>query len=85
VVNLAVGIGWIVAHARYLHLADDLQRKVMTDALAVGLGVGVVGGLAYAAADNLGLISFDFGLAVFPVLAAVGYIVATLVGNLRYR
>jgi len=84
-INLAVGLGWIVAHARFLHKVDDLQRKVVTDALAVGLGVGVVGGLAYAVAANLGLISFDFGPAVFPVLAAVSYIVATVVGNLRYR
>jgi hypothetical protein len=83
--NVAIGIGWIVAHARYLRRSEDLQRKVLLEALAIALGVGVVGGLAYAAANNIGLIDLDFGLAIFPVLAGLTYVVATAVGNLRYR
>src|SRR5690554_2051985 len=50
--NVVIGIGWIIAHSSYLRRVDELQRKIMTEALAVGLGVGVVGGLAYAAASN---------------------------------
>src|SRR5690606_20108479 len=38
-VNVAAGIGWIVAHARYLRGIDELQRKIMQDALVVTLGV----------------------------------------------
>ncbi len=83
--NIALGVGWIIAHARYLRKQDDLQRKILIEALALALGVGLVGSLAYAAASNIGLISFDFDLAVFPVLAAVTYMLATAIGNLRYR
>lgn len=45
-INVAVGIGWIIAHARYLRGIDEMQRKIMQDALAVTLGVGWIGGFA---------------------------------------
>ncbi|MCC6945562.1 MAG: hypothetical protein IT335_13350 [Thermomicrobiales bacterium] len=42
-INLAAGVGWIMAHARFLQGIDELQRKIMQDALAITLGVGWVG------------------------------------------
>ena len=57
VVNLVVGIGWIVAFARYLQAQDELQRKILQDALTITLGVGWVGGFAYVVADAAGLIA----------------------------
>lgn len=83
--NLVVGIGWIVAHARFLRGIDELQRKIMQDALAVTLGVGWVGGFAYVVADTADLIAYDVDAGVFPALLGVVYLVATLVGNVRYR
>lgn len=84
-VNLAVGAGWIVAHARYLRGVDDLQRKILMDAIAVALGAGLVGGFAYSAANTAGLIAFDSDNAFISVLMAVVYMVATAAGTLRYR
>ena len=83
--NLAVGIGWIVAHARYLREIDELQRKIMQDALAVTLGVGWVGGFAYVVADAADLIAQDVGNGVLPALLAVVYMIAIVVGNIKYR
>lgn len=83
--NLAVGIGWIVAHARYLRGIDELQRKINLDALAVTLGVGFVGGFAYVVADAADLLAFDAGLGAFSMLLAVVYMLAILAGHLRYR
>ena len=83
-INLAVGIGWIAAHARYLREIDELQRKIMQDALAITLGAGFVGGFAYVVADAADLIAYDdIGLPT-ALLAAV-YMVAIAVGNKRYR
>lgn len=82
--NLAAGIGWIVAHARYLRGIDELQRKITQDALAVTLGVGWVGGFAYFVADAADLIAYRANIGVFPALLAVVYIVAIGVGSLRY-
>ncbi len=83
--NVAVGIGWIISHARFLRRSEELQRKIQLEAIAIALGVGLVGGFAYAAAENIKLIAFESDIAFLSVLMAIVYIVATIVGNLRYR
>lgn len=83
--NVLVGIVWIIAFARFLRALDDLWRKIMLDALAVTLGVGFVVGFAYAAADAAGLITYDFTVAAFPMLLGVVYLIAFVVGRIRYR
>jgi hypothetical protein len=84
-INIAVGVGWLIAHARYLRGVDDLQRKILMDALAVALGVGLVGGLAYSVANSIGLIDVGASIGVVSVIMGVVYLVATGVGTLRYR
>ena len=84
-VNVLVGLVWIVAFARFLRALDDLQRKIMLDALAVTLGVGWVAGFAYFVADAAGLIAFDLNIAFFPALLGVVYLVAYAIGSIRYR
>lgn len=81
--NVAVGIGWIVAHVRFLRSIDEMHRKVVLDALAVTFGVGWVGGLAYVVAENADLVSGD--LQVFVALLGGVYVVAVAGGLLRYR
>ncbi|MCG5212716.1 hypothetical protein [Streptosporangium sp. KLBMP 9127] len=83
--NLVVGIGWIVAFARFLRAQDEFQRKIIQDALAVALGVGWVGGFAYVVADAAGLVVYDVDIAVFPVLLGVVYLITIVVGKIRYR
>jgi len=84
-VNVLVGIGWIVAFTRFLRALDDLQRKIMQDALAAVLGVGWVVGFAYFVADAAGLITYDLNIALFPALLGVVYLIAFVVGRIRYR
>ncbi|MDR6868496.1 hypothetical protein J2Y69_003115 [Microbacterium resistens] len=85
ILNVLVGIVWIVAFTRFLRTLDDLQRKIMQDALAVTLGAGWVMGFAYVVADKAGLIRYDLDLALFPVLLGVVYLIAFVVGRIRYR
>ncbi|WP_157524370.1 hypothetical protein [Jiangella alkaliphila] len=84
-VNVLVGITWIVTFARFLRALDDLQRKIMQDALAVTLGVGWVVGFAYAVADAAGLVTRDLDLALFPAMLGVVYVISFVIGRLRYR
>jgi hypothetical protein len=84
-VNVLVGVAWIVAFARLLRALDDLQRKIMQDALAVTLGVGWVIGFAYFVADAAGLVTYSLNIALFPVLLGVVYVIAFVVGRIRYR
>ena len=79
------GIGWIVAFTRFLRAVDDLQRKILLDALAVTLGVGWVVGFGYVVADAAGLVTGDIDLAVFPLLLGAVFLTAFVVGRIRYR
>jgi hypothetical protein len=83
-VNLAAGIGWIVAFTRFLRAIDELQRQILQDALAVTLGVGWVVGFAYVVADTAGLVR-DIDVAVLPALMGVVFVIAFVVGKIRYR
>jgi multisubunit Na+/H+ antiporter MnhF subunit len=83
--NLIVGIGWIVAFARFLRAQDEFQRKIIQDALAVALGVGWVGGFGYVVADAADLVVYDVDLAVLPVLLGGVYVIAIFIGKIRYR
>jgi hypothetical protein len=84
-VNLAVGIGWIVAFTRFLRALDELQRKIMQDALAVTLGVGWILGFAYVVTDDASLVAHDVDIAVLPALMGVVFMIAFVVGKIRYR
>ena len=84
-INLAVGIGWIVAFTRFLGALDELQRKIMQDALAVTLGVGWVVGFGYVVANASDLIDRDLNVALLPALMGVVFVVAFVVGRIRYR
>jgi hypothetical protein len=84
-VNVIVGIGWIIYHFRYLRGVDELQRKILMDAIAVALGFALVGGCAFAAAGNVGLIDVDGDIAIMTAATGVVYVIAAVVGNLRYR
>ncbi|HEU4867471.1 MAG TPA: hypothetical protein VFV09_07060 [Actinomycetota bacterium] len=83
--NTVVGIGWIVAFTHFLREADELQRKIVQDALTATLGVGWIGGFAYVVADGAGLVDFDANIAVFPTLLGVVYLITVLIGTIRYR
>lgn len=83
--NVVVGSGWIVAFTRLLQAIDELQRKILQDALAVTLGVGWVGGFAYFVADAAGLVTSAVNVAVFPALLGVVFSIAFVVGMFRYR
>ena len=84
-VNVLVGVGWIVAFARFLRALDDLWRRIMHDALTAALGVGWVTAFAYVTADAAGLIGYDVGVAQFAVLLGVVYLIVVVAGWIRYR
>ena len=87
IVNVVMGVGLILAYARYLRGVDELQQKILLDATAVALGVGLVGGFACAAANSAELIHLNVNLALALLLSGMGvtYALAAVAGTLRYR
>jgi glucokinase len=84
-INVAAGVGMIVANKDHLMVLDEMQRKIQLEAMALALGVALVFGLAYSTADVAELIPFDaeIGHVVFAVCAA--YAFGLFLGHRRYQ
>ena len=84
-VNLAIGIGVILANKRHLNSLDELQRKIQLEAMSLTLGVAVIFGLSYSMLDITNLISYDAEISHLVILIGLTYLAGTIIGNMRYR
>ena len=84
-VNVAAGIGMIAANKQHLDGLDELQRKIQLEAMAIALGVGLVGGLAYSTLDVVDVIGGDAEISFLVILISLTYLGAVLVGRWRYQ
>lgn len=80
-----IGIGMILMNRKYINGLDEMQRKINTDAMAIALGVGVVGGISYSLLDIANIIAFNAEIGHLIILIGVTYIIAIVVGNIRYK
>lgn len=85
IINLAIGIGVILANRKHLNALDELQRKVQLEAMGFALGVAVIFGLSYSMLDVTNLISYDAEISHLVLLIGLTYLTGTIIGNLRYR
>ena len=83
--NTLVGVGVILANKKYLNGLDEMQRKIHMDAMAVALGVAIIGGLSYSMLDISNVISYDAEISHLVILTSITYLISVVVGNLRYK
>jgi hypothetical protein len=84
-INTIVGIGMILMNIKYINGLDEMQRKVNVDAMAIALGVGVVGGLSYSMLDIANVIAFDAEIGFLVFLISLTYIIGVVIGSIRYK
>lgn len=84
-INTIIGVGMIVMNRKYINGLDEMHRKVNMDAMAIALGVGVVGGLSYSMLDVTNVIAFDAEIAFLVILISITYIIGIAVGYARYK
>ncbi len=84
-VNVALGIGMMIANKQHLDGLDELQRKIQLDAMALALGMGLVVGLGYSTMDIANVIEFDAEISFLVMLIGVIYIIGVLVGQRKYQ
>jgi hypothetical protein len=90
------GVAWLVAilplvlgalvvwsYVRFVREADELQRAIQLNALAVSFGVTVVASLAYPALQLVGAPAS--GATVFTALGVLLYLGGVSLGTWRYR
>ncbi len=82
-VPLVLGVGVIAVFARYLRQADELQRLIQLEALALGFGGGLFAFLSYRVFERLGAprLALDDATMVMVVL----YLLGIFIGWRRYR
>ena len=85
VLNLLVGVGMILANRRHLKGLDELQQKIQLEAMALALGVGLIGGLAYSNLDVTNLIAFDAEISHLVILMALTYMAGIAAATRKYR
>ena len=84
-VNLAIGVGMILANRRHLNGLDEMHQKIQLEAMALSLGVGLVVGLAYSNLDVTNLVAFDAEISHLVILMALTYLVGIIAGFRKFR
>ena len=78
-----LGVGMALAYARFLREADELQRKIQLDALALGFGAGLVGAVLYRLLERAGFVSETNVLDAILAMIVV-YVIGVFIGQRRY-
>jgi hypothetical protein len=83
--DVAVGIGMILANKKYLLDLDELQRKVQLNSMAITLGVGLIAGVPFSVMDSYHVIPFHADIGSLLILMCLTFLAANLYGRWRYR
>jgi hypothetical protein len=83
--DVAVGVGMILANKKYLAELDELQRKVHLNSMGITLGVGLIAGAPLSVMDAYHVIPFHADIAYLLILMSVTLAASNLYGTWRYR
>jgi len=83
--DVAVGVGMILANKRYLEELDELQRKVHLNALAITVGVALIAVVPYAVMDAYHVIHLKAAVGFLVILMGLTFLVSFVYGTWRYR
>jgi hypothetical protein len=84
-VNLGIGLKMLAVNRDYLRGLDEMQQKIMLEAMALALGVGLVVGLNYELLEDIKLITYQPEIPHVVFLMVITYLVAILLGNRKYQ
>lgn len=83
-INLANGIGMILANRKLFNHYDELERKIHLESMAFTLGASVVVGLSYSLIDQTNLINTDAEIGFLVMFIGITYLLALLINRKRY-
>ncbi len=85
IVNLAIGFGMLLANRVYLRGLDEMQQRIMFDAMGLTLGVGLVVGLSYEMLEDIKLISFQPEIGHLVIVMCLTYLGGIISGRRKYQ
>ena len=83
--DVAVGVGMILANKNYLAELDELQRKVQLNSMGITLGVGLIASVPILVMESYHIIPFHADIAYLLILMSLTFAVSNLYGTRRYR
>ena len=84
-INLAIGVGMIIANKNLFKHYDELQKKIQFDAMALTLGLAVVVGLTYEISFDFGVINSEPEFEYLVFFICFSYIASIIINSLRYK
>ena len=84
-INLAIGIGMIIAHKNLFKTYDELQKKIQFEAMAITLGLAVVVGLIYEVSFDFGVIDSEPEFEYLMFFISFTYITSNIINSRRYK
>jgi hypothetical protein len=84
-INLAIGVGMIIANKNLFNHYDELQKKIQFEAMALTLGLAVVVGIVYEISFDFGVIDSEPEFEYLVFFICFSYIASTIINSLRYR
>ena len=82
-INLAIGVGMIIANKNLFKHYDELQKKIQFDAMALTLGLAVVVGLVYEISFDFGVIDSEPEFEYLVFFICFSYIASIIINSLR--
>jgi hypothetical protein len=83
-INLAIGIGMIIANKNLFKTYDELQKKIQFEAMAVTLGLVVVVGLVYEISFDFGVINKEPEFEYLMLFISFSYVSSNIINAKRY-
>ena len=84
-INLAIGIGMIIAHKNLFKTYDELQKKIQFEAMAITLGLAVVVGNIYEISFDFGVINSEPEFEYLIIFISFIYITSTIINSRKYK
>ena len=84
VIHIGIGVGMVLAYKRFLTEADELERKIQLDALAISVGAILVTFSSYSILEKSTEIP-PLSPAYLIMVMAAAYCVGLIIGRRRFR
>jgi hypothetical protein len=83
--NLAIGIGMIIANKNLFKHYDEFQKKIHFESMALTLGLTVVVGLVYEISFDFGVINSEPEFEYLVFFICFSYMTSIIVNSLRFK
>jgi hypothetical protein len=84
-INLTAGFKMLVANRDYLRGLDEMQQKILLEAMALALGVSLVVGLNYEMLEDIKLITYQPEISHLVFIIVITYAIAIFSGHRKYQ